>query len=98
MIHLGKAKIVSGLVACNIWRNSWLKKMPSSNLKVNPHIESRYKLLTRQFHAINEMLNHNNGLEWNDIEKCITTMNDIFDDWMKVKSVILTKLNFFYPH
>ncbi|KAG6502967.1 hypothetical protein ZIOFF_035256 [Zingiber officinale] len=41
-------------------------KLPSSNLKATPHIESRYKLLKRQFHAITEMLNHSSGFGWND--------------------------------
>ncbi|KAG6514622.1 hypothetical protein ZIOFF_024990 [Zingiber officinale] len=44
-------------------------KLPSSNLKATPHIESRYKLLKRQFHAINEMINHSSGFEWNDVLK-----------------------------
>ncbi|KAG6482883.1 hypothetical protein ZIOFF_059522 [Zingiber officinale] len=43
-------------------------KLPSSSLKANPHIESRYKLLKRQFYAITEMLNHNSGFGWNDVE------------------------------
>ncbi|KAG6486771.1 hypothetical protein ZIOFF_055351 [Zingiber officinale] len=33
-------------------------KLSSSSLKATPHIESRYKLLKRQFYAIIEMLNH----------------------------------------
>ncbi|KAG6518019.1 hypothetical protein ZIOFF_021420 [Zingiber officinale] len=36
-------------------------KVPSSNLKATPHVELRYKLLKRQFHAINEMINHSSG-------------------------------------
>ncbi|KAG6468192.1 hypothetical protein ZIOFF_072763 [Zingiber officinale] len=51
-------------------------KLPSSSLKATPHIESRYKLLKRQFHAITEMLNHSSGFGWSDVEKCIITTKD----------------------
>ncbi|KAG6488983.1 hypothetical protein ZIOFF_050241 [Zingiber officinale] len=44
-------------------------KLPSNSLKAIPHIESRYKLLKRQFYAINEMLNHSSGFGWNDVTK-----------------------------
>ena len=67
---------------------------PLSNLKATPHIESRCKLLKRQFHAINEMVNHSSGFEWNDLEKCITASKDVFDDWVKVNSIKLQQLKF----
>ncbi|KAG6510318.1 hypothetical protein ZIOFF_028328 [Zingiber officinale] len=62
-------------------------KVSSSNLKATPHIESRYKLLKRQFHAINEMINHSSGSGRSDVEKCITALKDMFDDWVKMKNM-----------
>ncbi|KAG6479961.1 hypothetical protein ZIOFF_063438 [Zingiber officinale] len=73
-------------------------KMPSSNLNATPHIESRCKLLNRQLHAINEMLNHSSGFEWNNIGKCITTTKDIFDDWVKSHPIAIGLRNKEFPH
>ncbi|GAV61478.1 hypothetical protein CFOL_v3_05005, partial [Cephalotus follicularis] len=59
-------------------------KITSTDLRVNPHIDSCYRLLRRQYGAIYEMLAPNgSGFGWNDKEKYVECDQDVFDDWVK---------------
>ncbi|KAK2655620.1 hypothetical protein Ddye_008672 [Dipteronia dyeriana] len=47
-------------------------KIPSCGLRAQPHIDSRIKLLKKQYHAISEMLGPSaSGFGWNDDLKCV---------------------------
>ena len=60
------------------------KELLESNIKVDPHIESRVRLLKRQYNTICEMITIGSGFRWNDQEKCVTASKDVFDDWIRV--------------
>ncbi|XLR69055.1 hypothetical protein S83_019727 [Arachis hypogaea] len=50
------------------------EKIPGCDLKANPHIESRVKLLKRQYFAIVEMMGTvGSGFGWNDKDKMIVS-------------------------
>ncbi|KAM3688939.1 hypothetical protein ACJW31_09G008700 [Castanea mollissima] len=58
------------------------KKLPGCGIKANPHIESRYKTLRKQYRAIVDMLGPNaSGFGWNDNEKMVVVEKQIFEDW-----------------
>ncbi|XLT02865.1 hypothetical protein HN51_052216 [Arachis hypogaea] len=58
------------------------EKIPGCDLKANPHIESRVKLLKRQYFAIVEMMGTaGNGFGWNDKDKMIVVERQIFNEW-----------------
>ncbi|QHO10572.1 uncharacterized protein DS421_15g490850 [Arachis hypogaea] len=58
------------------------EKIPGCDLKANPHIESRVKLLKRQYFAIVEMMGTaGSGFGWNDKDKMIVVERQIFNEW-----------------
>ncbi|XVF69312.1 hypothetical protein PTKIN_Ptkin11bG0070700 [Pterospermum kingtungense] len=58
------------------------KDLPNSDINAEPHIESRFHLLKRQYNVISEMLTIGNGFGWNDVDKCVTASKDVYDDWV----------------
>ncbi|XVF72674.1 hypothetical protein PTKIN_Ptkin12aG0139000 [Pterospermum kingtungense] len=58
-------------------------ELPNACIKAEPHIDSRIRLLRRHYHAIVEMITIGNGFGWNDSEKCVTALKDVFDDWVR---------------
>lgn len=61
------------------------EKLPECDKKAKPHIESRVKLLRKQYDAIPEMLSPSaSGFGWNDEGKFVTCPQSVWDEWIKV--------------
>ncbi|KAK2646551.1 hypothetical protein Ddye_021746 [Dipteronia dyeriana] len=59
-------------------------EIPGCGLREQPHIDSRIKLLKKQYHAISEMLGPSaSGFGWNDDLKCVVVEKNMFDEWVK---------------
>ena len=48
---------------------------PQSNLRVNPHIESKLKMWKKHYSIVYDMLNKS-GFGWNDSKKCVEVDSD----------------------
>lgn len=60
--------------------------LPNSELKAKPHIESRIKVLKRDFNIVYDMLNGPNtsGFGMDPIKKCVTAEKPVWDAYLKV--------------
>ncbi|KAK0577196.1 hypothetical protein LWI29_029380 [Acer saccharum] len=56
-------------------------KIPGCELRAQPHIDSRIKLLEKQYHTISEMLGPSaSSFGWNDDLKCVVVEKIVFDE------------------
>lgn len=88
LLDLGGWKADNGQFKNGAWakvESIMLSKLPDCNKKAKPHIESRVKLLRKQYDAIAEMLGPSaSGFGWNDEGKFVTCPQTVWDDWVKV--------------
>lgn len=61
------------------------KKLPNSDLKADPHIKSKVKILKKQLSYILEIQQYGSGFGWDDELKMVTGDKETFMEWAKVK-------------
>ncbi|KAL5747200.1 hypothetical protein ACOSQ2_024497 [Xanthoceras sorbifolium] len=70
---------------------------PGSNLKANPHLESKLKKWKKNYSTIYDMIN-TSGFAWNDVKKCIEVdSNEAWESYVKHHSSASEWRNKPYP-
>ncbi|XP_019153483.1 PREDICTED: uncharacterized protein At2g29880-like isoform X2 [Ipomoea nil] len=58
-------------------------KLPNSNIKAKPHIESRVKTLKKEWSIVPDLFtNNNSGFGWDDERKMVTAEDDVWDAYL----------------
>ncbi|XP_071727111.1 uncharacterized protein [Rutidosis leptorrhynchoides] len=78
-------------------RKGMIKKIPSFDKEVNPHIDSRIKYLKNKYNPISEMLLQS-GCQWDDVEHKINCEKQWYEDWCKNHNNSAGLWNFRFPY
>ncbi|XP_071708971.1 uncharacterized protein [Rutidosis leptorrhynchoides] len=78
-------------------RKRMIKKIPSFDKEVNPHIDSRIKYLKNKYNPISEMLLQS-GCQWDDVEHKINCEKQWYEDWCKNHKNSAGLWNFRFPY
>nr|POF25351.1 uncharacterized protein CFP56_32593 [Quercus suber] len=75
-------------------------KLPNAGLRAKPHIESRLRILKREFQVIHEMLigPNTSGFGWDTVRKCVTAKNDVWDAYVQSHKGATACRNKSFPH
>ncbi|KAL2929993.1 KaiC-like protein 2 [Bienertia sinuspersici] len=67
------------------------KKLPKCNLKADPHIKSKVKVMKKQLTYILEIQQNRSGFGWDDEQKMVIGDKEIFLGWEKIYANDLAK-------
>ncbi|XP_048502570.1 uncharacterized protein LOC104903051 [Beta vulgaris subsp. vulgaris] len=59
------------------------KKLPNCELKADPHLKSKVKILKKQLNYVLDIQQNGSGFGWDDEQKMVTGDKDIFMEWAK---------------
>lgn len=79
-----------------VLEGSMLKTFPSTDIRAEPHINSKLHVWKRHYASLASMLGES-GITWNDSTKMINAQNDAWNLYVKVNSYFGNHSMFSYP-
>ena len=68
----------------NFIEKEMVKKQPNCDLKADPHIKSKVKILKKQLNNILDIQQHGSDFGWDNEKKMVVGDKDVFMEWAKL--------------
>lgn len=72
------------------------KSMPNSGILGKPHIESKIKVMKRDWQTVHDMLNssHTSGFSYDTVKHCMIADDQVWESYLQVKEITIFLISY----